>query len=312
MEKNKCSLKKHSEIDAINYCKECKIYLCNKCQNLHSELFENQNHHLYGIDKDINELFIDICQIENHNDKCEYLCKTHNILCCGACIAKIKSDKNGQHTDCNVCLIKDIKDEKKNKLKENIKLLENLSNTLQSSINELKIFYEKINENKEELKLKIQKIFTKIRNTLNEREDELLLDIDNKFNNKYINEEIIKESEKLPNKIKKSLEKGKLMDKEWNNNNKMNLLVNNCINIENNIKEINIINENIKKYNINKDTKFQFNPEEEEINDFLEKIKSFGKINYDYYKYKFRKCPINIREGRKYEISGEKQNILKY
>ena len=55
--------------------------------------------------------------------------------------------------------------------------------------------------------------------------DELLLDIDNKFNDKYINEEIIKESEKLPNKIKISLEKGKIIDKEWNNNNKLNLFL---------------------------------------------------------------------------------------
>ena len=183
IKKKKCSSKKHLEIDAINYCQECKIYLCNKCQNHHSEFYD---HHLYDIDKDKNELYSDLCQIENHNDKCKYLCKTHNILCCGACIAKIKGEENGQHTDCDVCLIKDIKDEKKNKLKENIKYLEELSNTLQNSINQLKILYEKINENKEELKLKIQKIFTKIRNILNDREDELLLDINNKYNNKYI------------------------------------------------------------------------------------------------------------------------------
>ena len=37
----------------------------------------------------------------------------------------------GQHFNCEVCLIKDIKDEKKNKLKENIKYLEDSSkNTL--------------------------------------------------------------------------------------------------------------------------------------------------------------------------------------
>ena len=258
--KKKCSSKKHLEIDAIYYCQECKIYLCNKCQNHHSELFEN--HQLYNLDKDINnEIFIDICQIENHIDKCEYFCKTHNILCCVACIAKIKSENNGQHKDCDVCLIKDIKDEKKNKLKENIKYLEDLSNTLQNSINELKILYEKINENKEELKLKIQKIFTKIRNILNDREDELLLEIDNQFNNKYINEEIIKESEKLPNKIKISIEKGKMIDKEWNENNLISL-INDCINIENNIKEINIINDNIKKSNLYKDQKIIYNIDE--------------------------------------------------
>ena len=88
----------------------------------------------------------------------------------------------------------------------------------------------KINENKEELKAEIQKIFTKIRTTLNEREDELLLEVDNKYNNIFCNEDIIKESEKLPNKTKKLLEKGKTIDKEWNNN-KLNSLINDCINI---------------------------------------------------------------------------------
>ena len=66
-----------------------------------------------------------------------------------------------------------------------------------------------MNENKENLKLKIQKIFTKIRNSLNEREDKLQLEIDEKFNRDYFNENIMIESKKLPNKIKMSLEKGK-------------------------------------------------------------------------------------------------------
>ena len=38
--------------------------------------------------------------------------------------------------------------------------------------------FEKINNKKEELKLYVQKIFTKLRTALNEREDELLLSID--------------------------------------------------------------------------------------------------------------------------------------
>ena len=84
----------------------------------------------------------------------------------------------GQHFNCEVCLIKDIKDEKKNKLKENIKYLEDSSkNTL-------------------------SKIFTKIRNIVNEREDKLLLELDTKFDEIYFKEDIIKKGEKLPNQIK--------------------------------------------------------------------------------------------------------------
>ena len=97
-----------------------------------------------------------------------------------------------------------------------------------------------MNENKENLKLKIQNIFTKIRNTINNREDELLLEADKYFNNLLFNKDIIKDGEKLPNKIKESLERGKFIDKEWNNN-KLNILLNDCLNIENKIKEINLI-----------------------------------------------------------------------
>ena len=56
-------------------------------------------------------------------------------------------------------------------MKENTKILQNLSNNFDESINKLKTIFEKINKNKEELKLKVQKIFTIIRNELNNRED---------------------------------------------------------------------------------------------------------------------------------------------
>ena len=98
--------------------------------------------------------------------------------------------------------------------------------------------------------MKIQSIFTKIRNVLNEREDGILLEVDNQFNKLYFEEDLIKDSEKLPNKIKISLEKGKSIDKDWNDN-QLNNFINDCIEIENNIKEINIINQNIFKSNSN-------------------------------------------------------------
>ena len=84
---------------------------------------------------------------------------------------------------------------KKNKLGENIKFLEELSKNLQSLIKELKILLENVNKNKEKLKLKIQNIYTKIRSFLNNREDELLLEVDNQFNKLYFNENIIKQTE---------------------------------------------------------------------------------------------------------------------
>ena len=160
----KCSSKKHNEMNAISYCDNCKIYICNKCQNLHSELFED--HNIYKIDKENPEISFIYCRENGHLDKLRYYCKTHNKLCCSACICKIKDDINGQHSNCEVCIIKEIKDEKKLKLKDNMKQLEELSTNIKESINKIKLTFDKINENKEELKLKVQKVFTNIRNVL--------------------------------------------------------------------------------------------------------------------------------------------------
>ena len=107
MDSKKCSLTKHSEIDAIYFCQECKVNFCNKCENYHSEIFEN--HHLFKLDKNNKEIFTGFCKEENHFDKLSYFCKTHNQLCCAACISKIKGKGNGQHTDCDIVFIEDIK-----------------------------------------------------------------------------------------------------------------------------------------------------------------------------------------------------------
>ena len=308
--KQKCSFKQHYEIDAFYYCYECKVYMCNKCNNFHSDLC--QNHHSFDLEKDQKDIFIGICKEENHFNCLEYFCKSHNQLCCASCITKIKNKKNGQHKDCEICLIEDIKDEKKNNLTENIKTLEELSNTIEQSINELKINFEKINENKEKLKLNIQKTFTNIRNILNEREDELLFEVDKEFKNFFFNEELIKEGEKLPNKIKLSLENGKkIVDKEWDDNNKLNSLINDCVNIENNIEVINKINESIKKDISNNNKLIEFIIEDDNYNKIIELIKKFCKVyNSKDFKYQLKVCPKDINENKIFDVSGENNNIL--
>ena len=54
-------------------------------------------------------------------------------------------------------------------------------------------------------------------------------------------------------------------------------MINDCIKIDKNICDINIINENIKKCNSLK-VEIRFKPEENEINEFLKKIQAFGSI----------------------------------
>ena len=290
----KCSNKNHANINSVIYCLVCNRYLCNKCANHHNEIFEE--HQKYNLNENINEIFNGLCRQENHKIKLNYFCRNHNQLCCAACISKIKDKGNGQHTDCKVCSIEEIKNEKKNKLKENIKYLEDFSNKIESSINQLKVIFDKINEDKEKLKMKISKIFTQIRNAINQREDEILLKVDNRYNEIYFKEDIIHKTENLPNKIKKSLEKGKMCEKQWNDNN-LNSLINDCINIENNIKKIKEINQNIEKYNSN-NQKIKFFPEKEkEIKEFLEKIKIFGDVNID------NSFSFKFKPGKNYIVS---------
>ena len=262
---------KHKEIDSISFCFECKIYMCNKCENLHSKLFKN--HQPNKLDKDLNEIFTGYCKYENHKNELEFFCKTHNELCCAVCISKIKKEGKGQH----VCLFEDIINEKK--LNENMGKLENLSNNINELINQLKAIYEKINKDKEEIKSKIQNIFTKIRNIINDREEELLLEVDKQYIDTYFNENILTDCEKLPDKIISSLNNGKKMNEKWNEENKLNILIHDCINIEKNINEINSINENILKCKSLNEIKITFLPDEEnEIQNFLQTMKAFGKI----------------------------------
>ena len=278
MEKSqlKCSYESHTENDAISFCYNCKIYMCHKCEKLHSELFSNHFSIKLGKDKNIDDLFTGLCKEENHSIELKYFCKTHNKLCCAECITKFKGKNHGQHTDCTICSIEDIKNEKMNKLNENIKTLEELSTNLQESIKEIKIIFEKNEKKKEELKIEIQKVFTKIRTAVNDREDELLLEIDKDFNELFLNENIIQDSEKLPNKIKISLDKGKSINNN-SENSKLNSLINDCLNIENNINDISKINQSMKKYK-SSENNIIFKVNENDNKKLFESIRTFGCI----------------------------------
>ena len=291
----KCTLNEYKEINAIKFCPECRIYMCNKCDNYNSSpIFKN--HNTYNITKE-EEIFTGFCKEKNHFNKLEYFCQNHNQLCCVTCLCKLNEKGEGQHKDCDVYYIEKIKEEKKYKLKENIKCLEKLFSKFNESMETLKNIFENIDKEKENLKLEIQKIFTKIRNTINNREDELLLSVDIFFNEKYFNEELIQKGKKLPKQIKVSLEKGKLIDKEWTDDNNLNSYINDCIDLENNINDINVINESINKCNINNKIKIFFSPKENQLEKFLKKIKSFGRIYYYNYNTNYNNNSKNIKEG---------------
>ena len=64
VEEKKCSHEDHKENDAISFCQECNIFMCNKCDKMHSELFKN--HIKYNIDKNMNDIFTGLCKEKNH------------------------------------------------------------------------------------------------------------------------------------------------------------------------------------------------------------------------------------------------------
>ena len=92
IKEKKCFSKDHEESPSF-YCIECEIYMCKNFKDLHSKLFKY--HKEYNLDKDINLIFNGLWKEKNHLDKLEYFCKTHNKLCCSACIPKIKRNDKG-------------------------------------------------------------------------------------------------------------------------------------------------------------------------------------------------------------------------
>ena len=277
IQKKKCSLTEHNEINAIRFCPQCNIFMCHKCDKIHSGFL--QKHYVHNLDNCANNIFSEICGKKNHSMRLEYFCIDHNQLCCAICIAKSRCKKNGYHKNCKIVYINKIKNSKKRKLNENIKFLEDLSSKIEDSIKELRSNFEKINEIKDKLKNEIQNIFTKIRNSINNREEKLLSDLDKIFENYYFKEDLIKESKTLPNKIKNLLDKGKTIDNEWNNTINCCSLINDCLNIENDIKKINNLNENINNCNSNKEIHVTFKPDENGVNHFLEKINKLGEFS---------------------------------
>jgi len=203
---------------------------------------------------------------ENSNLELGYFCKTHNILCCSAC-----TKESGNHYKCEVCEINEIKDSKLNDLKKNLNLLEDFSKSLTDSINNLEKLFDKKEKDKETLKVRVQKVFTKIRNELNDREDLLLSEIDKQFDNLYFEEKLMRKLEKLPKKSNKNLEKGKLINIDKN---KLSSIINDCIDIENNIKEIDELNKLTEKCNQSDYVSIEFYPNDEKLSLLLKEIKN--------------------------------------
>ena len=306
---NKCYYNEHSEQTATNYCFRCKKFLCETCSTSHYDT--NPKHNLFSVDKDLKLNFTGFCSEPNHPNKLEYYCSTHNHLICAACLCKIKEKGDGQHTECNACHIDEIKDEKKSKLNNNIKIFKNLLKNSKNMLKEIKRIYDKNKPKKDEIKQNIKNIFNNFRYLLDKREKELLNELDNSFEKIFFNEEFFKNHKKIPNKIEYNLKKAKAVIEKWEEDEKngnLNNIINDCVNIEKNLEKFLKIKEKIDL--LGKNTSIQFNERNNDIELISEKIKNFGEISCYDYKYIFKQCPSDINIKRRFIISGQKNNII--
>ena len=238
-EKEECifdkHLKKYSEYimdeykqnnNELNYCEDCKVFTCNKCQKIHFKLCEK--HHLYILDDE-----------DEFEDK-----------------------------DSDINSVKENEDGDKDILENNIKKLDKLLNKFKTIINENKSLNERMNEKKEFLKLRIKTMFKDIKNILSEKENLILLELDNKY---YYNEELINNREKFYNKIKTNMEEGNLIDKLWDEKDKIGSFTNCYHIIYKMIQEIKNMNENIIE-------KLNLNLRDKKINKFVKIVNDFGDI----------------------------------
>ena len=62
--KNKCSSKDHLTIEAISYCQKCELFMCKKCDIIHSNLCPHHNK-LNLDNNNSNEIFTSICKEKN-------------------------------------------------------------------------------------------------------------------------------------------------------------------------------------------------------------------------------------------------------
>ena len=273
----KCTLENHSDKEAISYCNCCSLYMCKKCETHHSELFKN--HNPISLKKNSSVQFYQICK-EKHqsNQQLLYYCNTHKILCCPLCISKVKTKNDGKHADCEIYLLDEFKAQKEKEFIDKINILEKNIVIFSNILKEMENIYEKINEKKENIKINVMNIFTEIRNALNNREDELLKEIDKRFDDIYFNDNIIKENKKIENDIKIFLKQNKNIKSKFMDINSflndMNILNINCENIENKIKQLSPICDKSKDFQM----KMEFKPGSGGVGIMLSKVRNFGDI----------------------------------
>ena len=102
----------------------------------------------------------------------------------------------------------------------------------------------------------------------------------------------------LYKKIDSSIKKEKFIQNDWNYNYLE--CINECINIENHIKDIYNFSDILKKCKLNRKVIIGFSSDENSFNNI---IKSFGNISKIFhYIYELKECPPDLDEDRIYSL----------
>ena len=246
----------------------------------------------------IDDEFTGLCKEKTHFCELEYFCKTHNILCCTACISKLTNEYNGHHNKCDFCNIRDIEKDKKNMLKKHLINLDALLKSFNESFIQINNKANFFSDFKNNIIKKINTIFNELREAVNKREKELLLELDKMVDNLNLNKIFIKKEEISPSKIKNIIDFGKKIEKEWKSE-KLSFFIFEELKFEKMMDEI------YKYKNNSKIFKIKFKYDENSLNTILKAIKNFGIISIDE-GIKFR----NFESNREYLISGKSGNIV--
>lgn len=307
---NKCSNQEHKDLPAEFYCPQCKIYMCKTCASFHNNMFSSHNPTPIEPSRPEESLeFSGLCPLPKHHyAPFDYYCLSHQELCCSACISKINTIGHGNHKDCEVILLREIENKKKNELPNNINELKNLQKKIEELIDEINKLKIEVNNNKEEVKKEVQRIFEEIRAAVNQRENEILDEIDKKFEKalEITKDKEIVNNEKLPSKITFYIEKGTSTQNDWPKNN-LNENIQVCVNIENLIRELKSKYKNIKSnHNINISLKFV---SEEKAQELISKIMNFGNLFFN--GFFFKDPPLTNNNKKYYEVIGGEKNIVR-
>ncbi|XP_067659730.1 protein PML-like [Haliotis asinina] len=158
---------------AVCWCQECEEFLCEYCQNLHNRFKATRRHVVETFtDTTLGSMYLEsICKLHNRYPL-EYFDKSCNSLICAKC-------RLGEHADHDVADLNEAADAAKGRIEE---LEKNVSAYRISHQAYLESINKAINDTKKtgsDLKETIRHTFHSLRTKLDQREKELIIELEN-------------------------------------------------------------------------------------------------------------------------------------